>query len=901
WTRLIGGTGSLKRQSTVNDPQQRLARFKRVYNQILHTWHKASSLSTDASALDNLRTSFQRLTSILHDESRSPAPHLCLSFASSSQIYSAIGRIASTSHNEGVVREAVGVFSALIDSEEEEFLANERFAEALMTFISKIAGSGSLVVGEDTEADIVELLFGISAKIRLEPEILPIWFSSKVTAKVDQYGRKLSQIAGFAGVTQKEDFPLCYQLIDHVHHEGRIGDFARTGLLYIFESASKSPELEQWIVESDLATLMASGLGALYSQLSRKLSVLHPEKDLPVILAFSDYPDVSLRADVENIFSQEFRIHMDTFLSYLAFWQDVLEHCRSLDVRHTLIDHFQVLFLSQLLYPSLLESSDVDGGSSVAVLTYLRRILDALDHAELVKKILRYLLNLPDEHARPKTPLSPVTAKRRSSLMLLSQPSDHDDKLNPSLFNLVDLLLNSTKSKNSQTVMAALKLVTVIVSKNHSHATGTLLQVSEVQVKESHRTLGALNAELESYVSIASDLVDDDNMNREYEFLLKDMLNMLETHPCSAILLGLHNLNIPSQAAVDFLAQEQQKQRNVHHLILSDPLFQSLVALLSTFLTNNVEVNLSLTEALINLASCPNLRLEGWLVVEPSRYHFTSDDASTYADEEEGIRNLYLARRTPTWSAQDTPPILSALQCLHKQIAQLRKEIPDFDNHVRNRKQAFRVHEEINEAMRSTAAFPPPSPSPMTATRKSSEVSSRALSPKGLPVPRHVLDAHASSPRSQSPRGRKPGALSPVPGPNRMLSPAVAGSGSGRASRARSPAKGMRSLGEVVSEVPTSVAEVSGMEMLKRRIKFPLADASAAADTNPHPDIHIAAEAAEAGAEAKEEEREVKEEEPREASLNHVLTNVVILQEFVLELVALLQVRASLFREVRFA
>lgn len=48
-----------------------------------------------------------------------------------------------------------------------------------------------------------------------------------------------------------------------------MGDFARTGLLYIIEAASSTGELERWIAESDLATLMASGLGALYSQLSR--------------------------------------------------------------------------------------------------------------------------------------------------------------------------------------------------------------------------------------------------------------------------------------------------------------------------------------------------------------------------------------------------------------------------------------------------------------------------------------------------------------------------------------------------------------------------------------------------------------------------------------------------------
>lgn len=123
-----------------------------------------------------------------------------------------------------------------------------------------------MAVGEDIEADIVELLFGIAAKIRLQPEILPVWFT---TTSADSSGRPRAQSNDFAGITQKEDFPLCYQLIDHVHHEGRIGDFARTGLLYVFESASKSMTLEQWIVNSDLPTLMASGLGALYSQLSR--------------------------------------------------------------------------------------------------------------------------------------------------------------------------------------------------------------------------------------------------------------------------------------------------------------------------------------------------------------------------------------------------------------------------------------------------------------------------------------------------------------------------------------------------------------------------------------------------------------------------------------------------------
>ena len=150
-------------------------------------------------------------------------------------------------------------------------------------------------------------------------------------------------------IAKHEDFPLFYLLIDYVHHEGRVGDFARTGLLYLIESASHSVELETWLVQSDLATLMASGLGALYSQLSRKLVLSYTDHDLPAILALSDYAGPSLHLDAETSTSLDFLAHLTTFLSYLLFWQDVLEHCKSLEVKQTLLDHFQVIFLEQLL------------------------------------------------------------------------------------------------------------------------------------------------------------------------------------------------------------------------------------------------------------------------------------------------------------------------------------------------------------------------------------------------------------------------------------------------------------------------------------------------------------------------------------------------------------------------
>lgn len=82
----------------------------------------------------------------------------------------------------------------------------------------------------------------------------------------------------------------------------------------------------------------------------RKLVVDYPIADPPTILVLSDYSSCPLAFGAESSTSEGFQTHLETFLSYLIFWQDVLEHCRSAEVKQTLLDHFQVLFLQQLLY-----------------------------------------------------------------------------------------------------------------------------------------------------------------------------------------------------------------------------------------------------------------------------------------------------------------------------------------------------------------------------------------------------------------------------------------------------------------------------------------------------------------------------------------------------------------------
>lgn len=308
-------------------------------------WRGASNISRDYEAAENIRRSIQELTTILSDESRRPLPHPCIAFAASKQIYIPIGKISTTSYDEPIIREGVALFATLIDSEEEDFVENEAFSKSLMNLLVRITSGNSIPLGSDTEVELVELSFNITTKIRLDPDILPAWFDAQDHDQESEGGAHDK----FTGKTHKADFPLFYLLIDFIHHEGRTGDFARTGLLYIIEAASNSVALEQWIVESDLATLMATGLGALYSQLSRKLVIDHPTDQLPPILALSDYEHPNTTSEIVSSASPDFQGHMETFLSHLMFWQDVLNHCKSIEVRSTLLEHFQVIFLQQLL------------------------------------------------------------------------------------------------------------------------------------------------------------------------------------------------------------------------------------------------------------------------------------------------------------------------------------------------------------------------------------------------------------------------------------------------------------------------------------------------------------------------------------------------------------------------
>lgn len=205
----------------------------------------------------------------MEEEIRSPAPHPCITYVAAAQVYDIVATIAQSFSSEQIVHLALQFFNLLVDNEEGGFVEDDSFADVLIKCLDKISTLGSLQVSAQTEGDIAELLFGIAARIRLQPAILPVWF--RLRTEAGDPSRTTFDLSTSSG-PDRQIFPLFYFLVEYLHHDGRVGDFARTGLLYLLGSSIHSEELEKWIVESDLPKMMASGLGALYGRLSRYLS-----------------------------------------------------------------------------------------------------------------------------------------------------------------------------------------------------------------------------------------------------------------------------------------------------------------------------------------------------------------------------------------------------------------------------------------------------------------------------------------------------------------------------------------------------------------------------------------------------------------------------------------------------
>ena len=648
----------------------------------------------------------------------------------------------------------------------------------------------------------------------------------------------------------------------------------------------------------------------------------YTKDETPPILAYSEALQLQAAIDAEETTSSDYQTHLETFLSSLVFWQDLLEHCTSADVKQTLLDHFQFLFLGQLLYvylawlpswrltncgsyPSLLESSDGDGGSSVAVLTYLRHILESIDHPDLVGLTLQYLFGTQDSASEPKLEPSvrPITlARRRKSEDLLNHLANGDGHPSPDLFNLADLILASLRSKSQQTLSATLRLLSVMIRRQHPRTLRSLFRTRKSKDADAKRTVGGQEKEVDILLTMAENLMGFQAIEESYGRYLEDNRNLLESHPCSSDVL-----NIPKVSGDSKIPQQPEiglDQMHAHTLSLDDPMLKSLLSLTENYFKNDIQTNLGLTQVLIDVASCSYTRLEGWLLTNTTKYKYSetvtdlqqSDPATIMEGEKQHsdnglLRNVQSARREPSWNAEDISPVFVALDRLISQVELYRQRIPDFSTQFLECRTMIEAEDGIDIPPkkiwgdpRKTNGSQSSSPSRFGSFNQMGSISERLR-------PERTSGAES---RTSSPRGRQLDSSSTPTLVSRLnhlrISPSR--SSSQDSSRAYSPSP-LRN-GPAASTPPRiNMAFRPLASALQRRIKLADGSGPAAGPTQEFSGSDASSVRSESiGPEVRAEAREV--------ALGHLLTNVIILQEFILELAALIDVRGSLFDEVRF-
>jgi hypothetical protein len=562
-----------------------------------------------------------------------------------------------------------------------------------------------------------------------------------------------------------------------------------------------------------------------------------------------------------------------------------------------------------------MESSDIDGGSAVAVLSYLRCILESIDHPELTHLILHYLFALPKGPPEDLSKARPTTlVRRRKSEILVNTLATGDEKPSPNLFTLVDLILTSLQSRNQQTVTATLRLISVILRNHHQRALSTLIKV-QTRNLSAKRTVGAHDRGLDYLLSLAEDLAPSDDLEMAYETHLQDAHSLLESHSCSVQLLALPSMETLTMQSTTKDPWGKSHLVQAHTIPPEDALLGTLLLLFTSFLHNDIETNLSLTQAFSTYASCGYTRLEGWLITNFSNTGNTGktncpstrkplsidldqetklEDQNTSASDDDGATNNRASdprHEDPT--SELSSPVFSVFHSLLDQVEVFRRDILDFDTYLAERRHVFKVGEEIDSAL---AGNPIP-PRKSEDSKRTSPTRARDAAPIGS-ISQRLLSENisAGASRSSSPRGRQRNdpPISTLVGRLSHLQIPPSPSSSNPASRAYSPSPLRK---DSFSSTPPRFtnAPIGPVDALRQKIKIiirPLSQQDHSRGLGSSETSSVRSDSVGPASNTADE--------PKEISLSHLLTNVIILQEFILELAAIVQVRASLFDEVAF-
>ena len=645
------------------------------------------------------------------------------------------------------------------------------------------------------------------------------------------------------------EFLLFNYLLQFVHREGQIGDFARAGVLFLMDvamsphepinrlagedsspppsdSPSEEPEsdpiieaavaLAEYIVDGDFSEVLAAGLAAVYSTLPSKLRVKAPayaQSDGNSMILGST-PGSKTEAEEEDIgvgnsSDPEFQAHLEHFLRLLEFLQDIILRNETHGdgtvgdaVAESILDAVRRVFFENVLYPSILECSDNDG-SAVAVMSYIEIMLRTLKNGQLGDLLVRFLLSEDDDdlarRRRRSNPPQKVTQPRRhrkkSTAMAILEIEAPDARrptgyiTSAGRFTLKDLLMTNLRSTNHPTVAAALQLLKTLLQLHSKLCTEKLLLViydpkstsypcpylsippPPVEVPPHDEDAGA-STSTPLYAKYADPDTTYSTSERETGLYLALISRVDPSHTQDAFSTGYDNYLCDAVLSL--------KERNVqlrdtdpdtlmrykHQLTQNDPVLSLTLVALRRFFSNSPELNMALTEVLSTLARDPCRSLAGWLTfASPDRggdrharefskeYEADGDDRSIDYRINEDLAYETLSLPATSMDEKSRPLMYAIFHGLVTQLERYRHSVEKFDRYLLERRQGLLFSENLTDALnlgldfdttssipispRPTSTPTPAEPPPKPKSKSSfvSFLTPRKSKPKATPLP----------------------------------------------------------------------------------------------------------------------------------------------------------------------
>ena len=495
---------------------------------------------------------------------------------------------------------------------------------------------------------------------------------------------------------------------------------------------------------------------------------------------------------IEDASNPDFRSRLDHFLKLLEFLQDVLRRNVVHDssdptvdasmlvgtaIVQSILDAVRHIFLENVLYSSILECSDTDG-SAVAVMSYIEIMIRTLQDGPLSDLLVDFLISEDNEEVRPRQrphsmlmlgdnppPRSTNSGtadkqnklrRRKSSAMLLLEmeapesrrPSEYFTSMGR--FTLKDLLVSNLRSISLPTATAALQLFQSLLLQHPQFTVDQLLVVvpdakatsfpapsmipntteviaspddeetfvypgteHDIQVDQStvppsprsvflqpETTYSTHEREMGLYLTLVS-RVDpshsSDTFSTGYDHYLRDAL-----------------FTIYNQKCFNFDLDADSRAHLKHRLNVNDPILSLILEYLRKFFYNTPEFNIALTGVLAALAIHPDRSLAGWLTFafndatprdqmkHPCGDSGITDDGDDRSIDYEIEEKLAAdSNRLPASSMdeQSQPVVHSIFHGLVSQLERYRQLVNNFDKFLLERRQGLLFSENLADAL----------------------------------------------------------------------------------------------------------------------------------------------------------------------------------------------------------